>query len=73
MDEQCHRWSARASKILNEHGEAQVELIGKAVVFTDGKAGAVENVSLDELHGASDFDQRSWWKMAGRNHKLVES
>jgi hypothetical protein len=41
----------RASKILNEYGEAQVELIGKAVVLTDGKAGAVENVWLDELHG----------------------
>jgi hypothetical protein len=26
-------------------------LIGKAVVLTDGKAGTVENVWLDELHG----------------------
>ena len=41
----------RASKILNEYGEAQAELIGKAVVLTDGKAGAVEQVWLDELHG----------------------
>ena len=41
----------RASKILNEYGEAQAELIGKAVVLTDGKAGTVENVWLDELHG----------------------
>jgi hypothetical protein len=41
----------RASKILNEFGEAQSELIGKAVVLTDGKAGTVENVWLDELHG----------------------
>jgi hypothetical protein len=41
----------RASKILNEYGEAQAELIGKAVVLTDGKAGAVESVWLDELHG----------------------
>jgi hypothetical protein len=30
---------------------AQSELIGKAVVLTDGKAGTVENVWLDELHG----------------------
>ena len=45
----------RALKILNEFGEAQSELIGKAVVLTDGKAGTVENVWLDELH----FDQRS--------------
>jgi hypothetical protein len=41
----------RASNILNEYGEAQAELIGKAVVLTDGKAGAVANVWLDELHG----------------------
>ena len=41
----------RASKILDEYGSAQAELIGKAVVLTDGKAGTVENVWLDELHG----------------------
>ncbi len=41
----------RASNILNEHGVAQSELIGKAVVLTDGKAGTIENVWLDELHG----------------------
>ena len=41
----------RASRILNEPGEAQSELIGKAVVLTDGRAGTVENVWLDELHG----------------------
>jgi len=31
--------------------EAKSELVGKAVVLTDGKAGTVENVWLDELHG----------------------
>ena len=41
----------RASKILNEYGATQSELIGKAVVLTDGKAGTVEHVWLDELHG----------------------
>ena len=41
----------RASKLLDEYGAAQSELIGKAVVLTDGKAGTVENVWLDELHG----------------------
>ena len=41
----------RASNILNEYGAAQSELIGKAVVLTDGKAGTVENVWLDESHG----------------------
>ena len=41
----------RASAILDEYGAAQSELIGKAVVLTDGKAGTVVNVWLDELHG----------------------
>ena len=41
----------RASNILNEYGAAQSELIGKTVVLTDGKAGTVENVWLDESHG----------------------
>ncbi len=41
----------RASTILNEYGAAQSELIGKAVVLTDGKAGTVEKVWLDDLHG----------------------
>jgi hypothetical protein len=41
----------RASKIVNEYGAAQSELIGKAVALTDGKAGTVENIWLDELHG----------------------
>jgi hypothetical protein len=38
-------------KILNEYGAVQSELIGKTVVLADGKAGTVENVWLDELHG----------------------
>jgi hypothetical protein len=41
----------RASNILREYDEARSELIGKTVVLTDGKAGTVENVWLDELHG----------------------
>ena len=31
--------------------EVQAELIGTAVILTDGKAGTVETVWLDELHG----------------------
>jgi hypothetical protein len=42
---------AHASKILGEFEQAQSELVGKAVILTDGKAGTVESVSLDELHG----------------------
>ena len=41
----------RASTILSAFEEVQSELVGKAVVFTDGKAGTVEAVWLDELHG----------------------
>ena len=41
----------RASTILGEFEQAQTELVGKAVILTDGKAGTVETVSLDELHG----------------------
>ena len=33
----------RTSTILRAFDEAQSELIGKAVVLTDGKAGTVEN------------------------------
>jgi hypothetical protein len=41
----------RASTILTAFGDVQSDLVGKAVVLTDGKAGTVENVWLDELHG----------------------
>jgi hypothetical protein len=40
-----------ASTILSEFARAQTELVGKAVVLTDGKAGTVESVCLDEMHG----------------------
>ena len=41
----------RASTILGESDQAQTELVGKAVILTDGKAGAVESVWLDGVHG----------------------
>jgi hypothetical protein len=41
----------RASTILGAFGQAQTELVGKAVILTDGKAGTVEDVWLDESHG----------------------
>jgi hypothetical protein len=41
----------RASTILREFEEAQAELVGRAVILTDGKAGTVEWVGLDEMHG----------------------
>jgi hypothetical protein len=41
----------RASAILGEFEQAQTELIGKAVVLSDGKAGTAEHVWLDEMPG----------------------
>jgi len=41
----------RALTILRELEQAESELVGKAVVLTDGKAGTVERLTLDELHG----------------------
>ena len=40
-----------ASTILGAFEQARTELIGKAVILTDGKAGAVDSVWLDDLHG----------------------
>jgi hypothetical protein len=41
----------RACAILAEFNRAQAELIGKAVILTDGKAGTVNEIWLDEFHG----------------------
>ena len=41
----------RASAILREYVHAETELIGKAVVLSDGKAGSVDGLFLDEHHG----------------------
>jgi hypothetical protein len=40
-----------ASAILGEFEQAQSELVGKAVILTEGMAGTVEKVWLDDLHG----------------------
>jgi hypothetical protein len=40
-----------ASTILTAFAEVQSDLVGKVVVLTDGKAGMVEDVWLDEFHG----------------------
>lgn len=42
---------SRASTILAEFQKAQAELLGATVILTDGKAGTVEQMWLDELHG----------------------
>jgi len=63
----------RASTILDEYGAPQSELIGKAVVLTDGKAGTVENVWLDELHGLRISIAGHDGKWPVSTIKLVES
>ena len=45
------RAKARALTIIAEFDQAQAELVGRAVVLSDGKAGTVDHVWLDELHG----------------------
>jgi hypothetical protein len=40
-----------ASEILFALDQASHALVGRVVVLTDGKAGEVESVSLDEHHG----------------------
>ena len=41
----------RAMNILRELHAAEEELVGRAVVMTDGKAGTIEHVFLDDVHG----------------------
>jgi hypothetical protein len=41
----------RALAILREFEQARSNLIGKTVVSSDGKAGSVEKVLLEDLHG----------------------
>ncbi len=41
----------RALTILHAFEEADAQLVGKAVVLTDGTAGTVEAIWLDDVHG----------------------
>jgi hypothetical protein len=41
----------RAMNILSELHVAEKELVGKAVVLTDGKAGTIDHIFLDDVHG----------------------
>jgi hypothetical protein len=40
-----------AAAIIHAFEEADAQLVGKAVVLTDGTAGTVEAIWLDDLHG----------------------
>ncbi len=59
----------RASAILGEFEQAQTELVGKAVILTDGKAGTVESIWLDELHGLRISIRGHEGEVADRNHQ----
>jgi hypothetical protein len=41
----------RAVAILHAFEYASAQLVGKAVVLTDGTAGTVETIWLDDVHG----------------------
>jgi hypothetical protein len=41
----------RAMNILRELHAAEKELVGRAVVLTDGKAGTIDHIYLDDVHG----------------------
>ncbi len=41
----------RAMTILRELHAAEKELVGRAVALTDGKAGTIDHVFLDDVHG----------------------
>jgi len=41
----------RAMNILRELYAAEKELVGRAAVLTDGKAGTIDHVFLDDVHG----------------------
>jgi hypothetical protein len=41
----------RALTILHAFEEADAQLVGKAVVLSDGTAGTVEAIWLDDVHG----------------------
>jgi hypothetical protein len=41
----------RALTILHAFEEADAQLVGKAVILTNGRAGTVEAIWLDDAHG----------------------
>jgi hypothetical protein len=63
----------RVSTILGAFEQAQTELVGKAVILTDGKAGTVENVWLDELHGLRISIRGHYGKWPVSTIKLAQS
>ena len=67
----------RALTILSAFDEAKSELVGKAVVLSDGKAGTVVSVWLDEFHGLrmsiSGHDGKWGLSQQSNSHKTIET
>jgi hypothetical protein len=61
----------RAFTILGEFDQAQTELVGKAMILTDGKAGTVERVWLDENARPANLDQGPRREVACLNHQIL--
>lgn len=62
----------RARNILREFHAAENELIGKPVVMSDGKAGAIDGVDLDTVHGLriSIKGHHGHWPISTIKHML---
>jgi hypothetical protein len=61
----------RALIILHELHAAERELIGRAVVLTDGKAGTIDGVFLDDPHGPriSIVGHEGRWPLSTVKHR----
>ena len=62
-----------ASTILSMFEQAQTELVGKAVILTNGTAGTVEQVWLDEHHGLRISIRGHYGKWPVSTIKLAQS
>jgi len=60
----------RACAILGEFERAQTELVGNAVILSDGKAGTVESVLLDEIHGLRNRYPGTRREVARLDHQI---
>lgn len=67
VSEATPRAEERASAILREYHQAEAELIGKAVVLTDGKAGTVEQLYFGRRARFAALRRRPSWEVAGLN------
>jgi hypothetical protein len=62
----------RASTILAELELAQRELVGKAVILTDGKAGTVDEIWLDEAEFRSEVTEVSGRYRPSNWHRRID-